>query len=157
MITLATSSQMRSAIHQTSADSAFFLRPHLTKEEYAYWTSHFRHFLHSCDKRTVTYQQREPSCCVRRTVKELPCRSERTPHPCCDPTVLGDRTCVRPVQSGNSWCRATSWRYYCEIPILNIFLSQHYHWCIKFLSWHKCFSTHLRPLKQSNANQAGNK
>ena len=99
MIILATSSQMRSAIHQTSADSAFFLRPHLTKEEYAYWTSHFRHFLHSCDKRTVTYQQREPSCCVRRTVKGLPCRSERTPHPCCDLTVLGDRTCVRPQQS----------------------------------------------------------
>ena len=90
---------MRSAIHQTSADTAFFLRPHLTKEEYAYWTSHFRHFLHSCDTRTVTYQQREPSCCVRRTVKELPCRSERTLHPCCDPTVLGDRTYVRPQQS----------------------------------------------------------
>ncbi|XP_022791190.1 uncharacterized protein LOC111330582 [Stylophora pistillata] len=89
-----TSSQMKSEIHQASADSAFFLRPHLTREEYAYWNSNFCHFLHSCDRRTVTYQHKEPSYCVRRIDKGLPCRSERTPDPCCDQMVLSRGTCA---------------------------------------------------------------
>ena len=78
----------------------FFLRPHLTREEYAYWNSRFRLRSSSCalpcacasnprDNTTVTYQHREPSVCARNATGFPSCG--RKP-PCGDPPVRGSST-----------------------------------------------------------------
>ena len=59
-----------------NAPDAFFLRPHLTREEYAYWNNHLSRLSPSCacscarasnpkDNTIVTYYHTEPSVCVQ--------------------------------------------------------------------------------------------
>lgn len=88
-----------------NGSDAFFLRPYLTREEYAYWNSHLSRLSPSCacscacasnpkDNTIVTYHHTEPSVCVQnvthvQNVTGLPCR---TPAFSDGPGVLGKNT-----------------------------------------------------------------
>ncbi|KAJ7384271.1 hypothetical protein OS493_022905 [Desmophyllum pertusum] len=126
-------SRSSSTMKMTSLNTSpgFFLRPHLTREEYAYWNSRFRLRSSSCalpcacasnprDNTTVTYQHREPSVCARNATgfpsygRKPPCgnppvRSSSTSEGFCKNSGCVPKPCDPPknASSTNSGIRRT--------------------------------------------------